>query len=76
MSIITKKLGSDFSSKVSFSIEQNKVSGKYVAYLSIGEEYYETEPWDDKQDAKDELLGYIEALQKKLSITVKDLEKK
>lgn len=76
MSKKSKELGRQLSSDVSISIEQNKEYGRYIACCSVGNDYYETDPYAKKQDAKDELLGFLETMKEKLSKAIIDLEDK
>ena len=53
-----KVLGRRFSRPVDF--ETSLVNNKWVTSISFGENYYETDPYEDKECALSEAKGYID----------------
>ena len=60
------KLGILFSPGVTYAVARNEHSGRWLASISIGEMYYETDPYKDKDGAVSELLGCLESLKEKI----------
>jgi len=60
------KLGIHCSPYVTYSVARNEHSGRWLASISIGEMYYETGPYKDKDGAVSELLGCLEILKEKI----------
>lgn len=60
------KLGIHYSPVVTYAVERNEPSGRWLGSISIGEMYYETNPYKDKDGAVSELLGCLEALKEKI----------
>jgi hypothetical protein len=60
------KLGIHCSPCVTYAVTRNEHSGRWLASISIGEMYYETDPYKDKGGAVSELLGCLESLKEKI----------
>jgi len=60
------KLGIHCSPCVTYAVARNEQSGRWIASISIGEMYYETDPYKDKDGAASELLGCLESLKEKI----------
>lgn len=60
------KLGIHCSPGVTYAVARNEQSGRWLASISIGEMYYETDPYKDKDGAVSELLGCLESLKEKI----------
>ena len=60
------KLGIHCSPCVTYAVARNEHSGRCLASISIGEMYYETDPYKDKDGAVSELLGCLETLKEKI----------
>ena len=64
MNKIAKKTGIYCSPCVTFAVARNEQSGRWLGSISIGEMYYETDSYNDKDGAVSELLGCLESLKK------------
>lgn len=60
------KLGIHCSPCVTYAVARNEHSDRWLASISIGEMYYETDPYKDKDGAVSELLGCLESLKEKI----------
>ena len=49
--------------------------GKHKGGMSIGEEYYETDPWSKKEDAINELKGCWARIKEKVETAFNDIGK-
>lgn len=61
--------GKDFSSVVELDVYQTKEGHK--ATVSIGEEFYETDPYKSKDLALSEVKGFLEGVQVQIESTIK-----
>ena len=68
------KLGIHFSPCVTYAVARNEQSGRWIASISIGEMYYETDPYKDKDGAVSELLGCLDALKEKIEKAINELK--
>lgn len=68
------KLGKQFSPGVTYAVARNELSGRWLGSISIGEMYYETDPYKDKDSAVSELLGCLEALKEKTEQVINKLK--
>lgn len=68
-----KKLGVNWSPNVSYAVVKNEKSGRWLGSISIGEMYYETESYKDKDCAVSELLGCLETLKLKTEQVIDEL---
>lgn len=68
-----KTTGRMFSPGVSYEIVRNEEDGEWFASISIGEMYYETDPYKDKDGAVSELLGCLDALKEKTEEKINEL---
>ena len=68
------KLGINYSPCVTYAVARNEQSGRWLASISIGEMYYETDPYKDKDGAVSELLGCLEALKEKTEQVINELK--
>ncbi len=59
---------------VTYAVERNEHSGRWIGSISIGEMYYETVPYKDKDSAVSELLGCLEALKEKTEQVINKLK--
>lgn len=69
------KLGIHCSPCVTYAVARNEHSGRWLASISIGEMYYETDPYKDKDGAVSELLGCLEALKEKIEEKNKQIKR-
>jgi len=60
------KLGIHCSPCVTYAVARNEQSDRWLSSISIGEMYYETDPYKDKDGAVSELLGCLESLKEKI----------
>ena len=60
------KLGIHCSPCVTYAVARNEHSGRWLASISIGEMYYETDPYKDKDGAVSELLWCLVSLKEKI----------
>lgn len=67
------KLGIHCSPCVTYAVARNEQSGKWLASISVGEMYYETDPYKDKDGAVSELLGCLDALKEKIEEKINEL---
>lgn len=67
------KLGIHCSPCVTNAVARNEQSGRWIASISIGEMYYETDPYKDKDGAVSELLGCLDALKEKIEEKINEL---
>ena len=65
-------LGKGFAPKVDVDLWVD-VRGKHTGGMSIGEEYYETDPWSKKEDAINELKGCWESVKEKVEKAFNDV---
>jgi hypothetical protein len=56
-----------------YAVARNEHSGGWLGSISIGEMYYETYPYKDKDSAVSELLGCLEALKEKTEEKINEL---
>ena len=68
------KLGIHCSPCVTNAVARNEQSGRWIASISIGEMYYETDPYKDKDGAVSELLGCLDALKEKIEKAINELK--
>ena len=68
------KLGKQSSPGVTCAVARNVHSGRYLGSIYIGEMYYETVPYQDKDGAVSELLGCLEALKEKTEQVINKLK--
>lgn len=68
------KLGIHCSPCVTYAVARNEQSGRWLASISIGEMYYETDPYKDKDGAVSELLGCLDALKEKIEKAINELK--
>lgn len=68
------KLGKYCSPGVTYVVARNEHSGRWLGSISIGEMYYETVPYKDKDGAVSELLGCLEALKEKTEQVINKLK--
>lgn len=59
---------------VTYAVARNEHSGRWIGSISIGEMYYETDPYKDKDGAVSELLGCLEALKEKTEQVINKLK--
>lgn len=59
------EIGRQFAPKISYAVAKNIERGMWIGSISIGEEYYETDPYKMKEGALSELLGCISSLGEK-----------
>lgn len=57
-----KKTGQQHAPKVSVEIYKQEDTDKYAVSISIGDLYYETDPYGNQQAAFDEASGYLDQL--------------
>lgn len=67
------KLGIHCSPCVTYAVARNEQSGRWLASISIGEMYYETDPYKDKDGAVSELLGCLVALKENTEEKINEL---
>lgn len=67
------KLGIHCSPGATYAVARNEHSGRWIASISIGEMYYETDPYKDKDGAVSELLGCLGALKEKTEEIINEL---
>lgn len=67
------KLGIHCSPCVTNAVARNEQSDRWIASISIGEMYYETDPYKDKDGAVSELLGCLDALKEKIEEKINEL---
>lgn len=67
------KLGIHSFPGVTYAVARNEHSGRWLASISIGEMYYETDPYKDKDGAVSELLGCLEALKEETEQVINKL---
>lgn len=65
-------LGKGFAPKVYVDLWVD-ARGKHKGGMSIGEEYYETDPWSKKEDAINELKGCWESVKEKVEKAFNDV---
>ena len=68
------KLGEHCSPVLTYVVVRNVHSGRWLGSISIGEMYYETVPYQDKDGAVSELLGCLEALKEKTEQVINKLK--
>lgn len=68
------KLGIHCSPCVTYDVARNEQSGRWIASISIGEMYYETDPYKDKDGAVSELLGCLDALKEIIEKSINELK--
>ena len=66
------ELGRSFAPKVDVDLWVD-ARGKHKGGMSIGEEYYETDPWSKKEDAINELKGCWESVKEKVEKAFNDV---
>ena len=67
------QIGRDFTSKVELDFYQTKEGHK--ASVSIGEEYYESDPYQSKDLALCEVKGFLEGVKSKIEGALQAIEK-
>ena len=67
------KIGKDFTSEVEYDFYQTKEGHK--ASVSIGEEYYETDPYKSKDLALCEVKGFLEGVKAKIEGVLQSIER-
>lgn len=67
------KLGIHCSPCVTYAVARNEQSGRWIASISIGEMYYETNPYKDKDGAVSELLGCLDVLKENTEEKINEL---
>lgn len=67
------KLGILSSPIATYAVARNEHSGRWLGSISIGEMYYETDPYKDKNSAVSELLGCLDALKEKIEEKINEL---
>ena len=67
------EIGRQFAPKISYAVAKNIERGMWIGSISIGEEYYETDPYKTKEGAVSELLGCIEELKEKTEQIINEL---
>ena len=60
---------------VAYAVARNEHSGMWLGSISIGDMYYETIPYKDKDGAVSELLGCLETLKGKTEQIIDELNK-
>ena len=68
------KLGIHCSPCVTIAVARNERSGRWLGSISIGEMYYETDPYKDKDSAVSEMLGCLDALKEKIEEKINELK--
>ena len=68
------KLGIHCSPCVTYAVARNEQSGRWLGSISIGEMYYETDPYKDKDGAVSELLGCLDALKENIEEKINELK--
>ena len=66
-----RKVGKDFASDI--NVDCWEIRGEFKAGVSIGEEYYESEPYKSKEVALCEIKGWLEGVQVKIEGTLNGL---
>lgn len=74
MNKIAKKTGIYCSPCVTIAVARNERSGRWLGAISIGEMYYETDPYKDKDSAVSEMLGCLDALKKNIEEKINELK--
>lgn len=74
MNKIAKKTGIYCSPCVTIAVAKNEQSGRWLGSISIGEMYYETDPYKDKDSAVSELLGCLDALKENIEEKINELK--
>lgn len=67
------ELGKGFAAKVDHMT--SKDYGKWICSVSIGEEYYESDPCKYKANALSEVLGYLEGIEVQLKAEIEAIRK-
>lgn len=67
-------LGRKFAPQVTFQVVQNEERGRWMASFSMGDLYFETDPYKEKNGALSELLGYIRGLKENYEEEINKLE--
>lgn len=67
-----KKTGAMFSPNVIFGVGER--DGKWVGSINIGDYYYETDPYPEKEGAISELCGCLETLKLKTEQVIDELK--
>ena len=65
--------GKDFTSEVEFDAYKTKEG--YKATVSIGEEYYETDPYKSKNLALCKVKGFLEGVKEKIEGVLQSIER-
>lgn len=68
------ELGRRYSPRVSHFVGWHKESDRWFASVSMGDYYYETDRYKDKDGAVSELLGCLEALKEKIEQVINKLK--
>lgn len=68
-----KKRGGAFAPHTRYAIKRNEESSRWIASICIGDIYFETDPYKDKEGAVSELIGYLEALNESVEEKINDL---
>lgn len=55
--------------------EAYKRRGKWVCSISIGDEYYESDPYQYKVNALSEVLGYLEGIDMQIKAEIEAIKK-
>ena len=74
MNKIAKKTGIYCSPCVTIAVARDEQSGRWLGSISIGEEYYETDPYKDKECAIAELRGWWNGTKIKVEQYLKSVE--
>lgn len=61
-----EKIGRKYAPKVSVELYKQEDTDKYAASISIGDLYYETDPYGNQQDAFEEACGYLKKLSEQI----------
>ena len=69
-----EKYGRDFAPECDFSVYELNDNMGWGAYVSIGDCYYETDAYANKQDAIDEQRGYLLAIKEQIEKYLEKLD--
>jgi hypothetical protein len=66
-------MGKDFTSEVEFDLYQTKEG--HIASVSIGEEYYESDPYQSRYLALCEVKGFLEGVKARIEEVLQSIER-